>query len=138
MSLWRKWFEHPEKLWLHKLLFQIHYLLGASASAYVLLLSVSGSAIVYRNELSSRFSIEWLVKLHEDLLSGHSGRFANGIGAVALTSICLSGAAIWWPGIRNWRRSLSVTRGLSFARLNWDLNLCVCSTILGETKCNRI
>ena len=89
---------------------------------YVLLMSVSGSAIVYRNELEKRLSVEWLVNLHENLLFGSTGRLVNGIGAVCLTLLCITGAMIWWPGIKNWRRSLTVIWRVHFARINWDLH----------------
>lgn len=78
--------------------------------------------IVYRNELSKRFSIEWLVNFHENLLAGASGRIVNGLGAVFVTSLCLTGAIIWWPGVKNWRRSLIVNWRANFARINWDLH----------------
>ena len=81
-----------------------------------------GSMIVYRNELSRRFSIEWLVNLHANLLSGSTGRLVNGIGAICLTSLCMTGAIIWWPGIKNWRRSLTVNWRAHFARISWDLH----------------
>ncbi len=77
-----------------------------------------GSMIVYRNELSRRFSIEWLVNLHANLLSGSTGRLVNGIGAICLTSLCMTGAIIWWPGIKNWRRSLTVNWRAHFARIS--------------------
>jgi uncharacterized iron-regulated membrane protein len=85
-------------------------------------MSVSGSIIVYRNELSGRFSIERLVNLHENLLSGTTGRFVNGIGAICVTSLCLTGAIIWWPGIKHWRRTLIVSWRAPFARVIWDLH----------------
>jgi len=85
-------------------------------------MSISGSMIVYRNELSTRFSIEWIVNLHENLLSGSTGRLVNGIGAMCLTLLCLTGLIIWWPGIRNWRRSLTVNWSAHFARISWDLH----------------
>jgi uncharacterized iron-regulated membrane protein len=89
---------------------------------YVLVLSVSGSVIVYRNELSRTFAVEGLVKLHENLLFGNTGRPVNGIGALFLTLVCLTGAVICWPGIKNWRRSLTVKWNTRFARFSWDLH----------------
>src|ERR1700733_2164572 len=106
MIAWQQWLQHPERSRVRIAFFQIHLWLGAVVAAYILLMSLSGSAIVYRNELSKRFSIEWLVKLHENLLAGPNGRLANGVGAICLTSLCLTGAIIWWPGVKNWRRSL--------------------------------
>jgi uncharacterized iron-regulated membrane protein len=122
MSAWQQWLQHPEKSRVRNTCFQIHLWVGAGVALYILLISISGSMIVYRNELSKRFSIEWLVKLHEDLLSGSTGRLVNGIGGICLTALCLTGAIIWWPGIRNWRRSLTVNWRAHFARISWDLH----------------
>jgi uncharacterized iron-regulated membrane protein len=108
LGVWQRWMRHPQNLSLYKLFFHVHYLVGAVIAVYVLLMSVSGSIIVYRGELSAKFSMEWLVNLHENLLSGSVGRLVNGFGAVCVTLLCLTGAVIWWPGIKNWRRSLSV------------------------------
>ena len=102
--------------------FQVHLWVGAGAAAYILLVSISGSVIVYRNELSKTFSIEWLVNLHENLLAGSTGRLVNGIGAICVTLLCLTGVVIWWPGVKNWRRSLTVNWRAHFARINWDLH----------------
>jgi uncharacterized iron-regulated membrane protein len=46
----------------------------------------------------------------------------NGIGATGLTLLCLTGAIIWWPGIKHWRRSLTVNWRAHFARISWDLH----------------
>jgi len=122
MTAWQQWLQHPERSRVRNAFFQIHLWVGAGAAAYILLVSISGSVIVYRNELSRRFSIEWLVNLHENLLAGASGRLVNGIGAIFVTSLCLTGAIIWWPGVKNWRRSLTVNWRANFARINWDLH----------------
>jgi uncharacterized iron-regulated membrane protein len=122
VGVWQRWLQHPQNLWLHKLSFHIHFLVGAVISVYVLLMSVSGSIIVYRDELSARFSLEWLVNLHENLLSGSPGRLVNGFGGICVTLLCLTGAVIWWPGIKNWRRSLSVNLRSTFPRFTWDVH----------------
>ncbi len=99
--------------------------LGIGGSLYVLLMSISGSLIVFRNELektSPIAPIEWLVNLHENLLSGNIGRFVNGIGSICLILLCITGAVVWWPGIREWRRSLTVNWRAHFGRINWDLH----------------
>jgi uncharacterized iron-regulated membrane protein len=115
MTAWQKWLERPDKLWVRNMFFQVHFWIGAAAGAYILLMSVSGSVIVYRNELSGNSFVEWVVRLHENLLSGTTGRFVNGIGAVCLTLLCLTGAVIWWPGTKHWRRSLTVDWSAHFA-----------------------
>jgi len=129
-SIWQRWLHHPESLWLHRVLFQIHMMVGIVVGLYVLVMSVSGSIIVYRDLLESSGdpnsnlfrAVEWLVDLHGNLLAGNTGRRLNGVGAACLTLLCLTGIVIWWPGIRHWRRSLTVNSRSSFARITWDLH----------------
>lgn len=121
--VWRQWRERPEQLWFRKAIFQVHLCVGAVAGAYIFLMSLSGSVIVYRNELLAHgYSVEPIVTLHTNLAAGPTGRFINGIGAVCLTLLCLTGAVIWWPGVQHWRRSLTVALDGRFPRLNWDLH----------------
>ena len=67
-------------------------------------------------------TVTWLLDLHDNLLGGPTGRFVNGIGGIFLTLLCLSGAIIWWPGIKNWRRSLLLRWNVNWKRLTWDLH----------------
>ena len=122
LSGWQQWLKQPQTLWLYNTLFQIHFWIGAVTGVYLALMSVTGSIIVYRNELSRWTSVEWIVKLHSNLLLGSTGRLVNGIGGICLTLLCLTGAIIWWPGVKNWRRSLTVSWGAQFPRINWDLH----------------
>lgn len=46
-QFWRQ----PQRVWLRKALFQIHLWTGIGVGIYVLLVSVSGSAIVFRNDI---------------------------------------------------------------------------------------
>jgi len=122
MGGWRQWLEQPQKTRLYNALFQVHFFVGATASAYLALMSVTGSISVYRDELSRWTSAGWIVKLHTNLLAGATGRVVNGVGGVSLTLLCLTGATIWWPGVKHWRRSLTVGWEAHFARINWDLH----------------
>jgi uncharacterized iron-regulated membrane protein len=126
MSVWQQWMQHPERVWVRKCLFYIHLWVGVGVGLYIVLMSITGSLIVYRNELervrSLVSSVEWIVDLHENLLFGAKGRFVNGIGAICVISLCLTGAVIWWPGISNWRRALTVNWRALFARFTWDLH----------------
>ena len=115
MTPWQLWRDHPEKSRLRNVLFQIHFWVGAVAGAYIFVMSASGSVIVFRNELSGNDVVEWLVDLHENLLAGSTGRRVNGIGAAFLVLLCLTGAVVWWPGRKYWRRSL-VVDGACFPR----------------------
>ena len=119
---WQQWLQHPERSRVREFVFQVHFWIGAIAAPYVLFMSLSGAAIVFRNEVSRRFSLEWLVRFHSELLSGSIGRIANGVGGICMTLLCLTGAAIWWPGIKHWRRSLTVSWSAHFPRISWDLH----------------
>ncbi len=202
MSAFERWVERPQTLWVRKAFVQVHLWIGIAVGLYVLTISLSGSAIVFRRELlASHFrrdvtviasaprlsseeldrrirralpgyepysvrepqspdlpdevvlgdgrtrivrlfdpytganlgdprpalarAVEWLADLHDNLLSGEAGRFLNGIGALLLTVLALTGLTIWWPGIRNWRRGLTINPQAKFARLNWDLHSAV-------------
>lgn len=119
---WQQWLQHPERSRVREFVFLVHFWIGAIAAPYVLFMSLSGAAIVFRNEVSRRFSLEWLVRFHGELLSGSIGRIANGVGGICMTLLCLTGAAIWWPGIKHWRRSLTVSWSAHFPRISWDLH----------------
>jgi uncharacterized iron-regulated membrane protein len=69
--------------------------------------------------------LRWLADLHDNLLSGRTGRTLNGIGALLVVLLACTGAVIWWPGIKNWRRSITVDRRARFARFNYDLHSAV-------------
>ncbi len=71
---------------------------------------------------NSLLFLGWLAQLHMSLLSGYTGRLVNGVCALFVTLLCLTGAVIWWPGIHGWRSSLTIHRKTNFKRLNWDLH----------------
>jgi uncharacterized iron-regulated membrane protein len=203
MTHWQRVVHRPQQLWLRKAFFQIHLWTGIAVMLYVAVISVSGSAIVYRRELATdhlqrrlisagsgrpRMTIEelkpsvsrvypshdilnifepaepdqpdvvvlqhrntrlirlfdpytgadlggrrsavdralgWLTDLHDNLLSGLTGRILNGIGAFFITMLAFTGAVVWWPGIKNWRRSLTINPRARFPRLSWGLHSAV-------------
>jgi uncharacterized iron-regulated membrane protein len=200
MTPWQRAVHRPQQLWLRRAFFHIHLWTGIAVMLYVAVISVSGSAIVYRRELATdrlhrrlisagsgrpRMSIEelkprvrqvypsyailnvlepdepdqpdvvvlqhretrltrlfdpytgadlgdrrsgmdralgWLTDLHDNLLSGLTGRIWNGIGAFFVTVLACTGAVVWWPGIKNWRRSLTIDPRARFPRFNWGLH----------------
>jgi len=200
LALWERWLRRPRSLWLRKAVFQIHLWTGIALGLYVFVISVSGSAIVFRNELytslwppprivamgshkltrdelrnaalraypdykvswiwdarakpnepveiwldrkghqkqrlfdpytgrdlgeSRPYSIQfmaWLLDLHVNLLAGKTGRVVNGIGAIFVLALSLTGALLWWPGIRTWRRGLVIRRSSTWKRFNWELH----------------
>jgi uncharacterized iron-regulated membrane protein len=76
-------------------------------------------------ELSDTSFVRTLQDLHFDLLGGRTGRVVNGIGALFLVVMCLTGLVIWWPGRANWRRGLTVDFSRQWKRVNWDLHSAV-------------
>jgi uncharacterized iron-regulated membrane protein len=51
MTYWQRWLRQPQTVWLRKATFQLHLWSGIGLGLYVLLVSVTGSVLVYRNEL---------------------------------------------------------------------------------------
>ena len=191
--------DHPRRLRWRKVLFQIHLWTGIAVGLYLLLIGITGSALVFREEMEhalyhdlmepsagayaephpgivaerlrkqfpdytltsvflpgveikSVFAylrkdgrymaafvdpagggvlgtvrqeesfLRWLQDLHFNLLSGATGRIVNGVGALFLLLLCMTGLVVWWPGIRNWRRGLTVDFSKKWKRVNWDLH----------------
>jgi uncharacterized iron-regulated membrane protein len=51
MTYLQRWVSQPQTVWLRKAIFQLHLWSGIGIGLYVLLVSVTGSIVVYRNEL---------------------------------------------------------------------------------------
>jgi uncharacterized iron-regulated membrane protein len=199
VGVWQRWLTQPQSVFLRRALFQVHLWTGLAVGLYVVVVSLSGSVLVYRNELYRAFSPQpvivagsgppmplddlkdvarrlypgfevtqaqegktpnhaieiamergdevrrrllhpftgedlgnplplgfrlavWLLDLHDNLLSGETGRAVNGVGALLLLALSLTGAVIWWPGIRSWRRSLVIDVRANSRRMTWSLH----------------
>ena len=197
--VWDRWMRTPQTLWVRRAIFQIHLWTGIGIGLYLLMICLTGSVLVYRNELYRAFSPEpiivvasgesltpealtgaarriypdhevtnvrvgetpnhaveisfandgermrrlfhpytgedlgdplpvgyrasaWMLDLHDNLLGGPTGRRINGIGAFSFIVLAVTGAVIWWPGIRSWRRSLIFDLRANWRRLNWSLH----------------
>ena len=71
-------------------------------------------------ELPERSFVRTLQDLHFDLLAGRTGRIVNGIGAVFLLTMCVTGLVIWWPGVGTWRRGFRIDFRRSWKRVSWE------------------
>jgi len=197
------WIRHPQGVWLRRALFQVHLWTGLGVGLYIVMISITGSALIYRSELRQRFNPEprlvevsgprlseaeltgvterlypdaavevwtnpedqthavtmsvargggareqflfdpytgeylghalpagwrlttWTLDLHDNLLAGDTGRAVNGVGALLLVLLSVTGAVIWWPGAESWRRSLVIDWRANWRRLNWSLHSAV-------------
>src|SRR5215469_641568 len=63
-----------------------------------------------------------LASFHDHLGAGRTGLFFNGLGALAVTLLCLSGAIIWWPGKGHLWRAMTVRTNVPWHRLLRDLH----------------
>jgi uncharacterized iron-regulated membrane protein len=50
-----RWWRSPQNVWARRALFQIHLWTGIASGIYIFVISVSGSALVFRNELHKSF-----------------------------------------------------------------------------------
>jgi uncharacterized iron-regulated membrane protein len=144
-TTWQRWVRQPQRVWLRRAIFQVHLWSGIGLGLYVFFISVTGSVLIYRNELYVAATpdvstpgvspleakanvplgiwlVDTLIDLHDNLLSGSTGRTINGAGAIAVVLMCLTGAVIWWPGIFRWRENLTLHRGVGWRRFTWQLH----------------
>jgi uncharacterized iron-regulated membrane protein len=129
MTAWHQWVSQPQHVWMRRVIFQIHLWSGIGIGLYVLVISVTGSIVVYRNEFYAAATspraisiVSALLQLHADLFAGNTGRSVNGIGGLLVIGLTLTGIVVWWPGIKTWRRSLTLHRNVGWRRFTWDLH----------------
>lgn len=56
MGVWSRWMRQPQRVWLRRASFQVHLWIGLAIGLYVVVLSLTGSVLVYRNELDLYFA----------------------------------------------------------------------------------
>jgi uncharacterized iron-regulated membrane protein len=67
-------------------------------------------------------AVEWLVDLHDNLLAGQTGRAINGIGGMLFAVLIVTGAWLWWPGVRQVPRALKIGKPRASRRFIWQLH----------------
>ncbi|MGP0076242.1 MAG: PepSY-associated TM helix domain-containing protein [Bryobacteraceae bacterium] len=125
---------------MRKVVFQLHLWSGMLLGLYVVVVCASGSAIVFRNDIydwleaggkgvsykaSLYHWLSWLGNLHGSLLMDSDGMTANAIGGFLIAALCLTGMIVWWPGIANWRRALTIRAKVGWKRFIFDLHSAV-------------
>jgi uncharacterized iron-regulated membrane protein len=141
-TAWQRWVRQPQRTWLRRIVLQVHLWSGVSVGLYIFFISITGSVLVYRNELyvaamppptvaeaqvgrsstTGFWLVTKLIELHDSLLAGPTGRKVNGVGALAVLLMASTGMVIWWPGRKRWRRSLTLRRSVGWKRFTWDLH----------------
>src|ERR1700736_3360937 len=58
MTLAQRWLRYPQGVGLRKALFQIHLWTGLILALYVLVMSVTGTVLIYRRELAKALSTQ--------------------------------------------------------------------------------
>ncbi len=101
------------------------YLAYASSGDRFLTLLLDPVSAELLGELPEQSFIRTLQDLHFDLLAGQTGRIVNGLGALFLSAMCLTGLVIWWPGGNKWTRGFTVDFRRQWKRVNWDLHSAV-------------
>src|ERR1051325_5432103 len=110
MRLVQQWISRPQTVPLRRAILQVHLWCGIGVGVYVFLISVTGSILVYRNELYTMTSagadmkksvplgfraVSKLLELHDDLLGGETGRKINGALALVVIVLVVSGIVVW-------------------------------------------
>jgi len=191
----------PKKTFLRRALFQIHLWTGVAVGVYMVFISITGSAVVFRRDLNQkllgnipanevaadakrlpvarlreevqrlypgytitrvaearrrlapsevtmvkdgeilqeRFNpytgadmgsarpravavMEWFTDLHDNLLTGETGRKVNAVGGALLCVLCISGLVIWWRASGAWYKGLLFNPRSGWKRINFDLH----------------
>lgn len=91
---------------------------GQYAFAEIHPVTAQVTRLVTRDNSGWRF----LEDLHNNLLSGRTGRIVNGVGGLSVSLLCITGILIWWPGRAGWNRGLQVDWRAGWPRRLWDLH----------------
>lgn len=67
-------------------------------------------------------AVAWMSDLHTNLLAGDTGRKVNGVLAIFVTALAVTGLLLWWPGTGRVKRSMKIDFRSNWKRLNWDLH----------------
>jgi vanillate O-demethylase ferredoxin subunit len=79
---------------------------GHKAARYVAVDQYRGE--ITRDAALAGWPVEWLYRLHQQLLAGKRGEIVVGVTGVALLVLCLSAPFVWWPGRRQLHRGFTV------------------------------
>ena len=61
MTLAQRWLRRPQNIWLRRALFQVHLWTGVALGIYIFAISITGSAIVFRNAIYKNFGAKPII-----------------------------------------------------------------------------
>ncbi len=64
--------------------------------------------------------IDYVLDLHVNLLMGETGFIVNCIAGIGLLILAITGAILWWPGVKLWTRGFFVSLRRGWKRINYD------------------
>jgi uncharacterized iron-regulated membrane protein len=67
-------------------------------------------------------SLQWIYDLHGAILMGKGGLVTNGVGALLLCLMCLTGVVVWWPGAGRVRHGFRYHWRAKWQIQNYDLH----------------
>ena len=116
--------------YVRRALFQIHLWTGLASGLYILAICLSGSAIVFRLEMNRAFCpsrcepafVTGLAEFHDHLLGGRTGLLVNGIGAMTVALMLITGLVLWWPRRGYWLRSITIRAPVTSRRFIRELH----------------
>src|ERR1700722_7906422 len=89
-TVWQRWVRQPQKIWLRRAFFQIHLWSGIAVGLYVFVISVTGSVLVYWNELYRAATPEPIIskdsgpRLTDDQIAADARRLYPGYRVVKI------------------------------------------------------
>ncbi len=66
--------------------------------------------------------LNWCYRLHMFLLAGDADFTVNAVIALLGVGLTITGAILWWPGVKSWLRAIKVNLRASWKRVNYDLH----------------
>ncbi len=86
----------------------------------VLLNPHSGAVLQVRNRRGTL--LQMVERFHSNLFLARPGRLLNGILGVVTLVMAVTGIVIWWPGLTQWRRRLTVNFRAPWRIWMWELH----------------
>ncbi|HEY0308725.1 MAG TPA: PepSY-associated TM helix domain-containing protein [Acidobacteriaceae bacterium] len=98
------------------------YLHGGTRGRRMLMAEATSGALAAEQR---RTFMDWMKDLHVYLLMGERGFIINCIAGMGLLVLALTGAVLWWPGVRLWMRGFVISLRHGWKRINLNTHYAV-------------